>query len=143
MELSMAVNYFKQLTKNKNMGYFKIKNTTTLLPKRHGKVNTTQSIEIKDGFAVKIIDINPNEEFLLETGFLPISLHKLRAEGVVSIIELDKNSYHRDIEAKKKSNPSPVESPQVIDTKVIDEIIEDSSEERKKKNSQKFTKKDN
>lgn len=143
MGLSTAINYFKQLTKNKYMGYFKIKNTTTLLPKRHGKVNTTQSIEIKDGFAVKVIDINPNEEFLLETSFLPISLHKLRAEGVVSIIELDKNSYHRDIEAKKKSNPSPIALPQGIDNKVVDETIEDSSDERKKKNSPKFNKKDN
>lgn len=86
------------------MGYYKIKNITNLLPKRHAKLNTTQSFEIKNDK----LTLEPNGECALECNFLPISLHKLRAEGVVSVIEIDKNTFIKISTAHDKAKAAKV-----------------------------------
>jgi len=116
------------------MGYFKIKNITNLLPKRHAKINTIQSIEIVDSFKAQKFDISPDEEFILESNFLPIHLHKLRSEGLISVIEMDKNSYHAVINEQSKKKLE-LQQPENKD-------VEESAEEKTKKSTMKVFKKD-
>lgn len=120
------------------MGYYKIMNITDQLPKRHAKTNTVQVIDITDNFKTEKISLSPKQEFVLETNFLPISLHKLRSEGVVTVIELDKNTYHRVVneQVKKKLDQQQSESKVVV----VDSA-EDLSEDKSKKYS-KFVKKE-
>jgi len=123
------------------MGYYKIKNITPQLGKRHHKLNTTQIIEITNNFKTEKISVAPNSEFLLETNFLPIALHKLRSEGLVSIVELDKNTYHKVVNeqesAKKKSISQS--QPQLTENKPVEPT---EAEDRGKKYYQKNSKKD-
>ena len=119
------------------MGYFKIKSLTPELGKRHNKVNTTLYVEISSNFKDDRIAINPGAEIFLESLHLPISVHKLRSEGLVSVVELDKNSYIKNraaADAAKKKLTQPV-LPQVVENKVV-------VEDKVKKYQQKFTKKD-
>ena len=119
------------------MGYFKIKNITTELGKRHVKVNSTQYIEIKSNFAGDRIALNPNGEVFIESNHLPFSVHKLRSEGLVSVVELDKNSYIklRDAANPPKNNLTTTTSAQTIESKVV-------MEDKSKRTAQKFGKKD-
>lgn len=107
------------------MGHYKIQNITNTLPKRHAKLNSTHAIKIDDSFKSQTITILPNEEFLLETNFLPMKLHKLRAEGLISIIEMDKDSYHKLVnESKKKSTPQLTENKPVVQS-VAETVVEE------------------
>lgn len=121
-------NYFNQLMTNKTMGYYKIQNITSQLPKRHAKTNSVQVIDITDNFKTEKISLSPNEEFLIETNFLPISIHKLRSEGIVTVIEMDKNSYHKVVneQVKKKLAQQQPESKVVVAEPTID-LSEDKS----------------
>lgn len=87
------------------MGYYKIKNITNDLGKRHGKVNTTQTIEFKDIISVNSISIAPGAEITVEANYLPITAQKLRTEGLITIVEIDKNTYQKMLnnqESKKR-----------------------------------------
>lgn len=117
------------------MGYYKIKNVTDTLAKRHAKVNTTQNIDISDSFKSQLVSIAPSEEFLLESNFLPISLHKLRSEGLINIIEMDKNSFHKLFNEQQKKDSNL----QLVETNVVEEK---PNEEKSKRNITKFTRKD-
>jgi len=77
------------------MGYYKIKNVTNDLGKRHGKVNTTQTIEFKDIISANSIAIAPGAEITVEANYLPITAQKLRTEGLITIVEIDKNTYQK------------------------------------------------
>lgn len=117
------------------MGYYKIKNVTDTLAKRHAKVNTIQNIDISDSFKNKLVAIAPTEEFLLESNFLPISLHKLRSEGLINIVEMDKNSFHKLFNEQQKRDSNL----QLAETKIVEEK---AIEEKLKKPIIKFVKKD-
>lgn len=100
------------------MGYFKIKNVTNELGKRHGRFNTTQKIDFKDIIYSNSIDIPAGGEITIETVYLPVSAQKLRTEGLITIVEIDKNTYQKMLntqEAKKQevkisNNQSQTES---------------------------------
>ncbi len=113
------------------MGYYKIKNITDLLGKRHSKVNSTQSIEIVDSFKKQVISLPPKGEFVVQCTFLPISIHKLRTEGIVSVIEIDKNTYINIA----TNQPVVVEAvpvlPLVVENKESEDILDKKSTQPK------------
>jgi len=77
------------------MGYYKIKNMTNTLGKRDSKVNTTQNIEFKDIIGASMIVIEPGNEIVIEATYLPVSAQKLRAEGLIMVVEIDRNTYQK------------------------------------------------
>lgn len=111
------------------MGYYKIRNITSLLGKRHPKVNTTQKIDLSAQFSKNSIDLNPDTEFVLEANFLPISLHKMRSEGVVSVLEISKDEYLSAVNENTKNN-APV---QPTENKVVTTNTEKKSTVTEKK----------
>lgn len=84
------------------MAYFRITNNTLNLGKRHPRFNTAQSIEYKDLLGVHKNTIHPGTEIIIESEFLPVSAHKLRAEGFITVQEIDKNSYQKLVLAKEE-----------------------------------------
>lgn len=76
------------------MGFFKIRNITSLLSKRDAKFNSTLPISMKSSqFKKEKVSLAPDAEFAMEANFLPIELHKLRSEGFVSILEISKDEF--------------------------------------------------
>lgn len=86
------------------MGYYKIKNITNELGKRHGRVNTPQKIEFKDIIGSSTIHINPGVEITIETNYLPITAQKLRTAGLITIIEIDRETYQKQLKEQEAKN---------------------------------------
>ena len=86
------------------MGYYRIKNVTNELGKRHGKVNTVQTIDFKDIINSSSIVINPGFDITIEANYLPISAQKLRTEGLITVVEIDKNTYQKMLLAQQSKN---------------------------------------
>jgi hypothetical protein len=82
------------MTKSKEMAYYKIKNTTNELGKRHPAGNTVQTIEFKGIVESSSIQLQPGMEMLIQTNHLPVSAQKLRTAGYLQIIEIDAATYH-------------------------------------------------
>jgi len=100
------------------MGYFKIKNITNSLPKRHVKKDSMVEIEYSGGFIKKSFKLNSGAEAYIEAGNLPISIHKLRMKGMISIVEVSKNDFYK----KQKPEPPKVTAPKKGE--IIDGAVE-------------------
>ena len=83
------------------MGYFKIKNITNALGKRHPRFSTPQIIETKGLISSDKTTIQPGHEIIVESEFLPISAHQLRVKGYVIVQEITKNDYLKHIKARE------------------------------------------
>lgn len=117
------------------MGYFQITNITNDLGKRHIKVNTTQYVDMKNNFKEDRLPIAPGGEIFIESTHLPISVHKLRSEGLVSVVELDKNTYER-----KRLGLIRMPSEELAQVAEIKQVEDDS---KSKKQQAKAVKKEN
>lgn len=82
------------------MAYYKIKNITNTLGKRDSKSNTAQNIEFKDIIGASNISITPGGEIVIEATYLPVSAQKLRAEGIITVVEIDRNTYQKLLNAQ-------------------------------------------
>jgi hypothetical protein len=82
------------------MAYFKIRNITNTLGKRDSKVNTAQNIEFKDIIGSSNVSISPGGEIVIEATYLPVSAQKLRAEGIITVVEIDRNTYQKLLNAQ-------------------------------------------
>jgi len=86
---------------NKKMGYFKIKNITNSLGKRHPRFNTTQVIETKGLISSVKTSIFPGAEIIIESEFLPVSAQQLRLKGFLIVQEINKNDYLKHVKARE------------------------------------------
>lgn len=75
------------------MAYFKIRNITNDLNKRHPRANTVQTLETTSIMGPAALAINPGAEIIFESEYLPASAQKLRAGGFITVTEIDKNTY--------------------------------------------------
>ncbi len=75
------------------MGFFKIRNITPSLSKRDSRQNTPQSIELTGTYSKSNLVLPPNAEFVFESNFLPVQLHKLRVENVISVLEISRDEF--------------------------------------------------
>lgn len=82
------------------MGYYKLKNITNTLGKRDMNLNTVQNITFKDIIGVNNIALNPGSEIIIEATYLPVSAQKLRADGLITVVEIDKNAYQKLLNAQ-------------------------------------------
>jgi len=103
------------------MGYYIIKNITNELAKRHSKINTAQKIEFKDIIGSSSVSINTGAEITLETNYLPVTAQKLRTEGLITIVEIDRDTYQKQLNAQdakiyKESQDRNIEkSPEMVE----------------------------
>ena len=67
---------------------YKITNLTAKLGKRDANFNSTLKIGYLDGMERKHMYLKPTEEIYFTTDSLPISLHKYRVKGLVSISDV-------------------------------------------------------
>jgi len=72
---------------------YKITNITNTFAKRHPQFNTNVNLIYVDGIFKKSRTLSPNQSLYLNLENLPIEIHKLRAKGLITAIEVDKNAY--------------------------------------------------
>ncbi|MFW6247138.1 MAG: hypothetical protein ACOC22_03150 [bacterium] len=75
------------------MKYFKIKNLTNTLKKRYVRSNTALDIIYVDGMIKKTKKIFPDQTIFLELTTLPLSIHKMRVNGLVAVSEISREEF--------------------------------------------------
>jgi len=100
------------------MSYYKIKNVTGKLPKRHINKDMKVKIEYHVGFQKKYHELNADNEIVLSCRKLPVSIQSLRAKQLINVIEISENEFNR---LQKPSAKKPVKKP--ISTKIKSEPI--------------------
>lgn len=95
------------------MSYYKIKNITGKLPKRHINKDMKLKIEYHVGFQKKFHELNFDGEIVLSCRKLPVSIHSLRAKQLINVIEISENEFMR---LQKPSAKKAVAKP--ISTKI-------------------------
>ena len=90
------------------MNTYKITNITSQLGKRQANYNSTLKVSYIDGMERKNLFIKPDEEVYFTTVSLPISLHKFRVKGLVSISDVT------DKELRNVKNEDASKKPKVI-----------------------------
>lgn len=83
------------------MAYFKIRNITNNLGKRHPRFNTPQIIETRGLINSEKTSIQPGHEIIVESEFLPVSAQQLRLKGFLLIQEINKNDYLKHVKARE------------------------------------------
>ena len=101
------------------MTHYKITNLTNTVGKRDLKYNTTLGIDYVDAMQKKKIEIKPGETVYLTIASLPLSVHKLRVNKLISVIEIS------DTELRNMSKPAiQMVAPKAVPVKENeDEII--------------------
>jgi hypothetical protein len=118
------------------MPYFKIKNHTNILGKRHPRFNTPQIIEYKSTINTEKVTINPGAEIIIESAFLPVSAHQLRVKGLIIVEEIDKTAFLKSVKAREAQVLAEVAS--VKSGEPAKGVSISEGEEKTKKNKQKF-----
>lgn len=114
------------------MAYFKIKNCTNILGKRHPRFNTPQIIETKGLVGVEKTIIQPGVEIIVESALLPVSAHQLRVKGFIIVQEIDKTAYLKSVKTREAQILAEEDS-------ISNESIKnEDSEEKTKRGKQKF-----
>lgn len=106
------------------MGYFKIKNITNALGKRHPRFSTPQIIETKGLMTTEKTIIQPGHEIIIESEFLPVSAQQLRLKGFLLVQDISKTDYLKHIKmreaqilAEEASMKVSVEPAKVVENK--------------------------
>lgn len=115
------------------MSYFKIKNITNSLGKRHPRFNTTQVIGYKSLLGNNEVSILPGTEIIIESEFLPASAQQLRIKGFVIVQEIDKTTYLKSVKAREAEIVAEEAS-----VKDVEPVKTQEVEDRSKKNKHKF-----
>ena len=88
------------------MNTYKITNLTNTAGKRDFKFNSSLDIEYVDNMIRKIVTVKPGTSLYLTVPSLPMSIHKLRAKNLISVIEVSAKELADSINnAKPKSAP--------------------------------------
>ena len=77
------------------MVYYKVRSLTSKLSKRHAMKDATLNIEYRESFKQKKYELTPNGVLYISSPSLPVNLHKLRMQKMVTIVELSKNTFMR------------------------------------------------
>jgi len=112
------------------MSTYKITNITNLAGKRDFKFNSELDIEFIDNMIKKTIAVKPGNTIYLTIPSLPLSVHKLRIKGLISVVEISETELNKlnDIN-KTKSNIKKLEK----ELNVVKEAINSEKKSTKKK----------
>ena len=92
------------------MSTYKITNITNTAGKRDFKFNSELSIEFIDNMIKKNISVKPGDSVFLTVQSLPLSVHRLRVKGLVTVSEISEVELAKTInEVKPKKAKKPVD----------------------------------
>jgi hypothetical protein len=111
------------------MNTYKITNLTNTAGKRDFKFNSSLDIEYVDNMIKKKVSVKPGTSLYLTVSSLPMSVHKLRAKNLISVVEVSAKEL-ADFINNAKPKPAPV----VVKELVTEEV---TSEETAKRSSRK------
>jgi len=107
------------------MSTYKITNISNLAGKRDPKFNSIIDIIYVENMIKKIISVKPNNSVYLTIQSLPMSVHSLRAKGLITVVEIGDSELNNFINAKEER--------QVEVRKIETEIHEDEMKKQNKK----------
>ena len=100
------------------MVYYKITSLTHKLPKRHINKDKTLEIEYRESFSEKKYILPPNGTLYISSPSLPVNLHKLRMKKMITVVEINKNTFMR-----LQQPPIPVVQPKVEKTTTTEKPV--------------------
>jgi hypothetical protein len=118
------------------MGYFKIKNITNALGKRHPRFSTPQVIETKGLLTNEKTTVQPGHEIIIESEFLPVSAQQLRLKGFLLIQEINKNEYIKHVKAREAQILVEEASVKVLEEPAKNEEIREKSKKNTFRNKE-------
>ena len=111
------------------MNTYKITNLTNTAGKRDFKFNSPLNIDYIDKMIKKTVTIQPGASLYLTVPSLPISVHKLRAKNLISVVEVSAKEL-----ADFMNNAKPKSAPVAVKELVTEEV---TAEETAKRSSRK------
>jgi hypothetical protein len=102
------------------MSTYRITNITNLAGKRDFKYNSVLDINYVDGMMKKIKKVKPGDTMFLTVSTLPLSIHRLRVKGLITVIEVGSKELDNELIGKNFSIPTKNE-----------EVLEQKSETKK------------
>lgn len=107
------------------MRNFKIKNITDALNKRDANKSRILDIACVEGFEKKITKLGAGKTMYLTTNSLDVSIHKMRVDKLITVIEVNKNEVYRKnrilqrelLEKQNKPQPTPESKKKVVEKK--------------------------
>jgi hypothetical protein len=82
------------------MAIFKITNITNKIERRQNGYNSSVEIEYVNSMEKKLVILRSGEVLFMDISTLPISIHKLRAKNLISVIETSKNEMNNGMSVK-------------------------------------------
>ena len=83
------------------MSTYKITNITNLAGKRDFKFNSALDVEYVDDMVKKVVKIKPGDSIFLTTNSLPLSVHRLRVKGLVTVVQISQSELAKAMESLK------------------------------------------
>jgi hypothetical protein len=84
------------------MNTYKITNLTNTAGKRDPKFNATLDLDYVDAMMKKTVKVKPGETIFLQISTLPLSIHRLRVKGLISVVEVGPSELKNTMEATNK-----------------------------------------
>jgi|ERR1035437_2696355 hypothetical protein len=109
------------------MNTYKITNLTNTAGKRDFKFNSSLDIEYVDNMIKKTAIVKPGASLYLTVPSLPMSIHKLRAKNLISVVEVSAKEL-----ADSMNNAKPKLAPVVVKEEVTSEENSRKSSKKKK-----------
>ena len=82
---------------------YKVTNITKRLTKRANGYNSTLTIDVVERMKRKFLRIRPDDTLFLTVSSLPLSVHKLRMKGHLSVVEVKESDIPKPKVVVKKS----------------------------------------
>jgi hypothetical protein len=120
------------------MSTYRITNITNTAGKRDFKHNSILDIEYIDDMSKKVIKIKPGDSMFLTTNSLPLSVHRLRVKGLITVVEISAVELANALESlkpkteKKKPTSKKEEKKKVISEEEKFPEIKESTSGKKK-----------
>ena len=110
------------------MTTYKVTNITNRLTKRANGYNSTLDIEVIERMKRKSLSIRPNDTLFLTVSSLPLSVHKLRMKGHLTVVEIKESDIPKPKVVVEKPKPVAKKRPpkKVAPPKkeIVEELVE-------------------
>ena len=113
------------------MNTYRITNLTNTAGKRDFRFNSSLDIEYVDNMIKKTVSVKPGASLYLTVSSLPMSVHKLRAKNLISVVEVSAKEL-ADFMDSVKPKPAPVVVKELVTEEVTAEETAKRSSRKKK-----------
>lgn len=105
------------------MSYYKIKNLTKNFGKRDINKNVSVDIVLRNKYEKSNYKLGVNDVLFVELSNIPVTLHKQRMKGFISIVEISKNEFHKHL---KPNNVVGTEKTLIEEEVVKNVVVEEA-----------------